>query len=471
MPLDALTSAEISLPATPDASQVRERIAVLSRHVDLVGLTDNHAGKPRMSPLAAVALAREQGVATVVHVSCRDRNRLALRSQVIGAAALGSEGILCLYGDPVPDVPRVRDYTTTKLLAEAKEWAAPAELALGCVADPFGPDSEAELALLGRKVAAGADFVQTQMVFDPAGLAAFLDQAAEGGKLGDCRVHASVPVIRTARMVDILNQTLPCQIPEKPAAQIAAGGGIDLAVETAMSLAALDRVHALHVMSWGSEEQAGQVAAAFRTARGAPAERRPRLSAPQRGMAVALNSLRSGQSSTMVRTRSRVERAASGEAGRSIRRTNTARWVGDEGGHAEHPGGVDGPGVVVGQGGRGAAGGDQLLDLAGVDAGRGHGRGQDLGVVQVEALVVAGREQGQVDGREPLGQLVTDGQAPLEGPDPGARARRRAARPAPRPPRDGPGRGRRPGSRPRTGAPVSSARTTTSAAFLANGQR
>jgi methylenetetrahydrofolate reductase (NADPH) len=141
------------------------------------------------------------------------------------------------------------------------------------VADPFRPDVEAELALLGRKVAAGADFVQTQMVFDPAGLAAFLEQAAEGGKLGDCRVHASVPVIRTARMVEILNQTLPCQIPEKPAAQIAAGGGIDLAVETAMHLAALDQVHALHVMSWGSEEQAGQVAAAYRAARGAPPER------------------------------------------------------------------------------------------------------------------------------------------------------------------------------------------------------
>jgi methylenetetrahydrofolate reductase (NADPH) len=122
-------------------------------------------------------------------------------------------------------------------------------------------------------VAAGADFVQTQMVFDPAGLAGFLDQAAEGGKLGDCRVHASVPVIRTARMVDILNQTLPCQIPEKPAAQIAAGGGIDLAVETAMTLAGLERVHALHVMSWGSEAQAGHVAAAFRAARGAPPER------------------------------------------------------------------------------------------------------------------------------------------------------------------------------------------------------
>jgi methylenetetrahydrofolate reductase (NADPH) len=273
MPIDALTSAEISLPATPDATRVRERISILARHVDLVGLTDNHAGKPRMSPLAAVALAREQGVATVVHVSCRDRNRLALRSQVIGAAALGSEGVLCLYGDPVPGVPRVRDYTTTRLLAEAKDWAAPHDLALGCVADPFAVDGEAELALLGRKVAAGADFVQTQMVFDVAGLASFLDRAVEGGKLDDCRVHASVPVIRTPRMIDVLNQALPFEVPERAARRIAAGGGVDLAVETAVALAGLERVHALHVMSWGSEEAAGRVAAAFRAARGAPVER------------------------------------------------------------------------------------------------------------------------------------------------------------------------------------------------------
>ncbi|HKP90723.1 MAG TPA: hypothetical protein VJT75_12220 [Thermoleophilaceae bacterium] len=81
MPLAALTSAEISWPGTADALRVRERIAALADTVDLVGLTDNHAGQPRMSPLAAVALARERGVATVVHVSCRDRNRMALQSR------------------------------------------------------------------------------------------------------------------------------------------------------------------------------------------------------------------------------------------------------------------------------------------------------------------------------------------------------------------------------------------------------
>src|SRR5256714_13757138 len=130
MPLTALTSAEISLPGTPDALRVRERIAALADTGDVVGLTDNHAGQPRMSPLAAVALAREQGVATVVHVSCRDRNRMALQSQVVGAAALGSEGVLCLYGDSVEDVPHVRDMTATALIAHSRGWAAPHELAV-----------------------------------------------------------------------------------------------------------------------------------------------------------------------------------------------------------------------------------------------------------------------------------------------------------------------------------------------------
>ena len=96
MSLTALTSAEISLPAEADGARVSDRIAVLADTVDVVGLTDNHAGQPRMSPLAAVALAREQRVGTIVHVSCRDRNRLALQSQVVGAAA---------FVIPVPRAP------------------------------------------------------------------------------------------------------------------------------------------------------------------------------------------------------------------------------------------------------------------------------------------------------------------------------------------------------------------------------
>src|SRR3954464_6829047 len=178
MPLEALTSAEISLPPRPDALRVRERIAALADSVDLVALTDNNAGEARMSPLAAVALAREQGVRTVVHISCRDRNRLALQSQVVGAAALGAEGVLCVQGDPVDDVPRVGDLTATRLIRRVKDWAAPQPIAVGAVVNPFADDVGREIALLERKLAAGAEFVQSQMTFDVAALTTFLDRVA-----------------------------------------------------------------------------------------------------------------------------------------------------------------------------------------------------------------------------------------------------------------------------------------------------
>jgi methylenetetrahydrofolate reductase (NADPH) len=272
MPIKALTSAEISLPAGPDALRVRERIAALADTVDLVGLTDNHAGQPRMSPLAAVALAREQGVATVVHVSCRDRNRLALQSQVVGAAALGSEGVLCLYGDPVDGAPRVRDMTATALIAAAKGWAAPHRLAVGAVVNPFAADQERELGLLERKLAAGADFLQSQMVFDLDALRAFLDRA--GGRLDGVRFYAGVALLRDRRMADRARGLPGCLLPDAAHRQISAGGGLELATELATELAGTPGVDALHIFPLGAEAETRAVAQAFRSARGVPARRR-----------------------------------------------------------------------------------------------------------------------------------------------------------------------------------------------------
>lgn len=277
-PCDAYTSAEISLPGRPEPGRVADRIATLAAHVDLVGLTDNHAGKPRMSPLAAVALAREQGVSTVVHVSCRDRNRLALQSQVVGAVALGSAGILCVYGDPVDGLGRVGDMTTTTLLAAAREWAAPRPVALGCVVDPFARDRTKELRLLGRKRAAGAEFLQTQMVFDVPTLERFLEDADEHGLLEHAHVYASVAVLRDRAMADFANNSLPgFTLPDAAYDQIAAGGGVALAIELAERLASVPHVDALHVMPLGDEATAGRVAAAYRAARGVPV-RRTRIS-------------------------------------------------------------------------------------------------------------------------------------------------------------------------------------------------
>lgn len=272
MPSRALTSAEISLPGTAEPVKVRERIALLADTVEIVGLTDNHAGQARMSPLAAVALAREQGVRTIVHVSCRDRNRLALRSQVLGAAALGSEGVLCVHGDPAGDVPRVRDMAATELIARAREWAAPRTIEPGAVVNPFAADLDRELRLLERKVAAGASFVQSQMVFDLEALRRFLARAAD--TLSGVRFYASVALLRDTAMAERAARLPGVVIPPAAAREIGAGRGVELAVRLASELAAIDGVDALHIFPLGAERETREVAGAFRAALGMPAERR-----------------------------------------------------------------------------------------------------------------------------------------------------------------------------------------------------
>jgi methylenetetrahydrofolate reductase (NADPH) len=271
MSLTALTSAEISLPAKPDGTRVSDRIAALADTVDVVGLTDNHAGQPRMSPLAAVALAREQGVGTIVHVSCRDRNRLALQSQVVGAAALGAEAVLCMQGDPVPGIERVGDMTATQLIASASAWSTPQPLAVGAVVNPFAEDLDRELRLLRRKVAAGATFVQSQMIFDLGRLEGFLSAAAD--TLADVRFYASVALLRSTQMAERACALPGVAIPGPALEQIGRGGGVELARELAAGLARLPRVDALHVFPLGAEAATREVAAEFRVALGVSAQR------------------------------------------------------------------------------------------------------------------------------------------------------------------------------------------------------
>ena len=268
MSLTALTSAEISLPAEADGARVSDRIAVLADTVDVVGLTDNHAGQPRMSPLAAVALAREQGVGTILHVSCRDRNRLALQSQVVGAAALGAEAVLCMQGDPVSGIERVGDMTATGSLRVRPHGAPRTHWLSGRSSIPSPRTSTGSCGFLRRKIASGATFVQSQMIFDLERLEAFLSAAEDA--LADVRFYASVALLRSAHMAERACALPGVAIPQRALAEISWGGGIDLARELAAGLATISRVDALHVFPLGAEAATREVAAELRVARGSP---------------------------------------------------------------------------------------------------------------------------------------------------------------------------------------------------------
>ncbi|MGC8473362.1 MAG: methylenetetrahydrofolate reductase [Candidatus Dormibacteria bacterium] len=260
----ALCSAELAMPRRADLARVQRAADQLAGCVALVGLTDNHTARPRLSPLAAVAPCRERGLAAVVHLSLRDRTRLGLQQQVLGAAALGAAGVLVVRGDPGAE-RAAGSPTVAEALAAIPGWVAPQQLLRGSVVNPFA-DRRRELRLLERKAAAGIDFVQTQMVFDLAAFDDFLKDLA-GVLDPTVKVFASVGVIRSARSLQFVRRALPdCPVPDSFAERISAGEGAEVAVEIAGELGARPDLR-LHVIPLGAESHAARICAEFRSRR------------------------------------------------------------------------------------------------------------------------------------------------------------------------------------------------------------
>lgn len=177
-------TAEIAPPKGVDAKRIIAATKTLSSVADAVNLTDNQLAICRMSSLAASKIILDQGVEPVMQLTCRDRNRLALQSDVLGAVALGIKNIFCLTGDRPhlgnhPEAKAVFDLKgleliecVRKLRDEGKFWnnepfkTEPPKLYIGCASNPFGGTPKASVDYLERKADAGADFAQTQPVFD-----------------------------------------------------------------------------------------------------------------------------------------------------------------------------------------------------------------------------------------------------------------------------------------------------------------
>ncbi|MDA8395094.1 MAG: methylenetetrahydrofolate reductase [Candidatus Dormibacteraeota bacterium] len=260
----ALCSAELAMPRRADLARVQRAADQLAGCVTVVGLTDNHTARPRLSPLAAVGPCRERGLDAVVHLSLRDRTRLGLQQQVMGAAALGAVGVLVVRGDPGAE-RAAGSPTVAEALAAIPGWVAPQQLLRGSVVNPFA-DRRRELRLLERKAAAGLDFVQTQMVFDLAAFEDFLGDLA-GLLAPTVSVFASVGVIRSARSLQFVRRALPdCPVPEPYAERIVAGGGAEVAMEIAGELGSRPELR-LHVIPLGSESHAARICAEFRSRR------------------------------------------------------------------------------------------------------------------------------------------------------------------------------------------------------------
>ena len=295
-------TAEIGPPRGADTAPVARTAALLRGWVDAVNITDNQGAAVRLSSLAGSIAALRAGVEPIMQLTCRDRNRIALQSELLSASALGVPNVLIMSGDHPrhgdhADAKPVFDLDSTQLLRVATamrdqgrlmsggELKPPPTWFLGAVENPPGPPragvdqaghDAAEAAnkavhRLAGKIEAGAQFVQTQFVFDVAAFAAWLARVRDLGLDERCYILAGVGPIRSHRALAHLAALPGVVIPEAIADRLAAASADQIRAESEKlcseiiaQLAELPGVAGVHVMAIGAEtaipailEQAG----------------------------------------------------------------------------------------------------------------------------------------------------------------------------------------------------------------------
>ena len=216
-----VVTAEVGPPKGIDASHVVEEAKEYLSGITAVNVTDNQSSVMRMGSLPACVMLKNAGLTPILQLTCRDRNRIALQSELLGAAALGIENILCLTGDhtkmgdhpgakPVFDLDSVSllhtvcqlekgvDLGGNPLVGEAPKFAK------GAVVSPCSDSVDAQLAKMERKVMAGAEYFQTQAVFDSEKFISFMEKAKEFGK----PVQLGVIIPKSAGMAKFMNKNV-----------------------------------------------------------------------------------------------------------------------------------------------------------------------------------------------------------------------------------------------------------------------
>lgn len=273
-------TAEVAPPKGCDVSSFMRDATSVAPFVDAVNVTDNQGANMRMTPLVAAGMLVREGIEPILQLTCRDRNRLALQSDLLGAAALGIRNILALTGDDIgcgdhPQGRAVFDLDSVLLLQAIEalnrgtdmngaSLAGPTGFFVGAAAAPEVEPFVATRPKLVRKALAGARFFQTQAVFDPQRLALFCDAVRPSG----VRVIAGVLVIKSARMAEFINSHIPgLKVPQvvierlKGAADPAAEG---VRIASELAVQCRDICSGVHIMAMGRDEVVPEIVAAVR---------------------------------------------------------------------------------------------------------------------------------------------------------------------------------------------------------------
>ena len=273
---------ELDPPDSADPEDVYRRARVFDGYVDAINATDGSGANCHMSSMAVCALLTRVGYAPVMQISCRDKNRIAIQGDILGGAAMGVCNLLCLTGDGVqagdhPQALPVFDLDSLALLETARTLRdehhflsgrkitfAPRVL-LGAAENPFAQPVEWRAQRLAKKIAAGAQFVQTQWCYDVPMLRRFMQHVEDLGLLDKAYILVGVGPLRSAKAAEWIRTHVPgVHIPDAVVKRLAgaadpAAEGRQLCIDLIQEIRAIKGVHGVHVMAYRQEHTVAEI--------------------------------------------------------------------------------------------------------------------------------------------------------------------------------------------------------------------
>ena len=255
---------------------MRKKGELLKSSCDAINVTDNQAAVVRMSSLAGCLLLMQTGAEPVLQMVVRDRNRLALQSDILGAAALGIRNVLCLAGDhqrlgnhptaagaydvdPIQLIQMIKTLRDDHRVESGETISGDVPLYIGTVAHPFADPLELHMITLAKKIRAGADFIQTQAIYELPRFIAWMDKVREQGLHEKAHILASVLPIKSVEMARRMREVPGMRLPDDLVQRMeraadAKAEGIRICVEVIEQLKRVPGVHGIHIMAVASED-------------------------------------------------------------------------------------------------------------------------------------------------------------------------------------------------------------------------
>jgi methylenetetrahydrofolate reductase (NADPH) len=277
-------TAECGPPKGADPDAILRKADLLSGKVDAINVTDNQTAIVRMSSLAACSLLLSRGLEPVLQVVVRDRNRIALQSDILGASAIGIKNILCLSGDHQcfgnqPQAMGVFDLDSIQLVQTVKNMrdqgtvlggeslTKSPQLFIGAAANPFADPLELRVIRLAKKIRAGADFIQTQCVYNLQRFQQWMSMIRDKGLTEQVSILAGVTPLKSAGMARYMKDKVAgMDIPDEVITRIEGvpkgkqrKEGIHICVETIQRLKEMQGIKGFHVMAIEWEEAVGEI--------------------------------------------------------------------------------------------------------------------------------------------------------------------------------------------------------------------